>query len=186
MRASVAVAQSFSCSVTRGIFPDRESSPALDLLSPALAGGFFPTEPPGKPPTRTLSQTACGCFHRTRIEFSGWNQKLYAPQSWKYVLSGLLQKIFSNVPLGLQHYFFLCMCLIFFPSKCFSIILCYFFLSSTLLQRLHGKLAKPTLTLNCTFLLAKFLKVKCILGKIKNNNFYFSLKLIWVTILTQG
>ena len=74
----------------------------------------------------------------------------------------------------------------FFPLQMFRYNLCYFFLSSTLLQRLHGKLAKPTLILNCTFLLAKFLKVKCILGKIKNNNFYFSLKLIWVTILTQG
>ena len=34
-----------SCSAARGIFPDQEEK----LMSPALAGGFFPTEPPLSP-----------------------------------------------------------------------------------------------------------------------------------------
>ena len=29
--------------------------PGIEPVSPALAGGFFPTEPPGKPPTLLLS-----------------------------------------------------------------------------------------------------------------------------------
>ena len=42
--ASVAVAHVLSYSKACGIFPDQGSNP-----SPALAGGFFTTEPPGKP-----------------------------------------------------------------------------------------------------------------------------------------
>ena len=41
---SIVVAHRLSCSVAYGIFPDQGSS-----LSPALAGGLFTTEPPGKP-----------------------------------------------------------------------------------------------------------------------------------------
>ena len=36
--------QRLSCSMVCGIFPDQGSN-----LSPALAGGFFSTEPPGSP-----------------------------------------------------------------------------------------------------------------------------------------
>ena len=42
---SRAVAHMLSCSMARGIFPDREIKPT----SPALAGGFFTTELLGKP-----------------------------------------------------------------------------------------------------------------------------------------
>ena len=41
---SVAVGHGISCSTACGIFPDQGSNP----MSPALAGGFFATEPPGK------------------------------------------------------------------------------------------------------------------------------------------
>ena len=43
---SVAVVHRFSCSMACGIFPDQGSNPSV---SPALVGGFFTTEPPGKP-----------------------------------------------------------------------------------------------------------------------------------------
>ena len=42
---SVVVAHRLSCSAARGIFPDIGLEPA----SPALAGGFLTTVPPGKP-----------------------------------------------------------------------------------------------------------------------------------------
>ena len=42
---SVVVARGLSCSAAYGIFPDQ----GLNLVSPVLAGGFFTTEPPGKP-----------------------------------------------------------------------------------------------------------------------------------------
>ena len=42
---SVVVVHGLSCSPARGIFPD----PGLERVSPALAGGFLTTEPPGKP-----------------------------------------------------------------------------------------------------------------------------------------
>ena len=45
---SVVVAHGLSCSVACGIFPDQGSN----LLSLALVGGFFTTEPPGKPVTK--------------------------------------------------------------------------------------------------------------------------------------
>ena len=41
--ASGVVAPRLSCSTACGIFPD------LEPVSPALAGGFFTTETPGKP-----------------------------------------------------------------------------------------------------------------------------------------
>ena len=41
---SWALEHRLSCSTARGIFPDRGLN-----LSPALAGGFFTTKPPGKP-----------------------------------------------------------------------------------------------------------------------------------------
>ena len=41
---SAASAHGFSCSAARGIFPD----PGIELVSPALAGRFFATEPSGK------------------------------------------------------------------------------------------------------------------------------------------
>ena len=31
-------------------FPSPEDDPGIEPTSPALAGGFFTTEPPGKPP----------------------------------------------------------------------------------------------------------------------------------------
>ena len=42
---SVVVAHRLSCSVACGIFPDQDLNP----VSPALAGGFLTTAPPGKP-----------------------------------------------------------------------------------------------------------------------------------------
>ena len=42
---SIAVAHGLSCPVACGIFPDQ----LMETLSPALAGGCFTTEPPGKP-----------------------------------------------------------------------------------------------------------------------------------------
>ena len=42
---SVVVARGLSRSAAYGIFPDQGSN----LVSPVLAGGFFSTEPPGKP-----------------------------------------------------------------------------------------------------------------------------------------
>ena len=44
---SVAVVHGLSCSVACGIFQDQ---PGIKPISPALAGRFFTTEPPGKPP----------------------------------------------------------------------------------------------------------------------------------------
>ena len=41
---SVVVAKGLTCSVARGIFPDQGTEP----MSPALAGGFLTTVPPGK------------------------------------------------------------------------------------------------------------------------------------------
>ena len=41
---SRALGHRLSCCTARGIFPDQGLNP-----SPALAGGFFTTEPPGKP-----------------------------------------------------------------------------------------------------------------------------------------
>ena len=41
---SIAVGHGLSCSSACGIFLDQESN----LLSPALVGGFFTTDPPGK------------------------------------------------------------------------------------------------------------------------------------------
>ena len=54
---SVAAVHRFSCSVACGIFRTRDQTLSV---SPALVGGFFITEPPGKPPlllflTQTLS-----------------------------------------------------------------------------------------------------------------------------------
>ena len=46
LQSSVVVAFGLCCSTACGIFPDQGSNP----VSPALAGGFFTTEPPGKPP----------------------------------------------------------------------------------------------------------------------------------------
>ena len=43
---SVAMVHGLSCFLACGIFRDEESNP----MSPSLAGGFFITEPPGKPP----------------------------------------------------------------------------------------------------------------------------------------
>ena len=43
---SVAAGHGLSCSIAWGIFSDQGSN-----SSPALADGFFPTEPPGKPLT---------------------------------------------------------------------------------------------------------------------------------------
>ena len=51
--ASGAVAPGLSCSET-GTLPDQELN-----LSPALAGGFFATEPPGKP---CLRESWLHCF----------------------------------------------------------------------------------------------------------------------------
>ena len=42
---SVVVEHGLSCSVARGGLP----GPGTEPVSPALAGGFFATEPPGKP-----------------------------------------------------------------------------------------------------------------------------------------
>ena len=42
--SSLVVAHRLICSAACGIFPDQGSN-----LCPALAGGFFTTEPPGKP-----------------------------------------------------------------------------------------------------------------------------------------
>ena len=42
---AIVVAHGLSCSAAYGIFPDQGSNP----VSPALAGGFFTTQPPGKP-----------------------------------------------------------------------------------------------------------------------------------------
>ena len=51
LQTSVAVAFGLCCSTVCGIFPDQGSNP----VSPALAGGFFTTEPPGKPPIMFLN-----------------------------------------------------------------------------------------------------------------------------------
>ena len=42
---SVVAAHGLCCLVTHGVFPDQK----LELVSPALADGFFTTEPPGSP-----------------------------------------------------------------------------------------------------------------------------------------
>ena len=47
LQSSVLVAFGLCCSTACGIFLNQGSNP----VSPALAGGFFPTEPPGKPPS---------------------------------------------------------------------------------------------------------------------------------------
>ena len=44
---SIVVACGLSCSVACGIFPNQGSGDTMHV-SPALAGGFFATEPPGK------------------------------------------------------------------------------------------------------------------------------------------
>ena len=54
---SVAVAHRPSCSVTRGIFPDQGSN----QCPPALVGGFFTTEPPGKPSIEVFKNYLCTC-----------------------------------------------------------------------------------------------------------------------------
>ena len=46
--ASLVVAHGLSCSAAWGIFPDQ-----LEPMSPALAGGFLTTAPPGKPSIHT-------------------------------------------------------------------------------------------------------------------------------------
>ena len=50
---SVVVADRLSCSAASGIFPDKRIEPEF----PALAGGFFTTEPPGKPPVFSLERS---------------------------------------------------------------------------------------------------------------------------------
>ena len=46
---SIAVVHGLSCFPANRIFPDQESK-----LSPVAAGGFFTTEPPGKPTIDTV------------------------------------------------------------------------------------------------------------------------------------
>ena len=46
---SIITVHGLSCSATCGIFPDQGSSPAL-------AGGFFTTEPPGRSPDVFVTQ----------------------------------------------------------------------------------------------------------------------------------
>ena len=45
-------------------------SPGVELTSPALAGGFFTTEPPGKPPTVLLSLVFRNSFLLLPIQIS--------------------------------------------------------------------------------------------------------------------
>ena len=52
-----------SCSTARGIFLDQGSN----LCLPALAGGFFPTEPPGKP-LEHLRKEKKNFFSSSKIE----------------------------------------------------------------------------------------------------------------------
>ena len=49
-RASVVVAHGLSCSAACGIFP----RPEIESVSPALAGGFLTSAPPGKPQSDVL------------------------------------------------------------------------------------------------------------------------------------
>ena len=52
------MAHGLSCSAACGIFPDQGSNP----VSPALAGGFLTTVPPGKPQIPVLEvRSQCSC-----------------------------------------------------------------------------------------------------------------------------
>ena len=77
------VVHGLSCSAARGILPDQGSNP----WSPALAGGFFTTGPPGKPPFDFNSYSS-GASHiaqsikhlpatrETWVQFLGWEDPL--------------------------------------------------------------------------------------------------------------
>ena len=49
---STVVAHGLTCSTACGIFPHVQSG--IEPVPPALAGGFFTTEPPGKSETKLL------------------------------------------------------------------------------------------------------------------------------------
>ena len=61
---SVAVTQGLSCPGACGIFPDQGS------MSPALAGGFFTTKPPGKPYRLTFIYNTATSLSLILLRFS--------------------------------------------------------------------------------------------------------------------
>ena len=59
---SVAAGHGLSCSIAWGIFSDQGSN-----SSPALADGFFPTEPPGKPSSEHFPENSNSIITRRAV-----------------------------------------------------------------------------------------------------------------------
>ena len=90
---SVVVANWLSCSAASGIFLDKRIEPEF----PALAGGFFTTEPPGKPlciffGKILFSEGPCGCQGAAwRVTWSG---------AWCGCLGGCTASLGCSFPLA--------------------------------------------------------------------------------------
>ena len=95
------------CFLLQGIFPTQGSNPPL--LSPALTGGFFTTEPPGKPPgLNTLYKNV------ERPIFRGTNlEHLYSSH-------GLPLFVFYTLQGRRFFFFFIVVCFVFWYLLVFS------------------------------------------------------------------
>ena len=62
-------------------YPGHLPHPGTEPMSPALPGGFFTTEPPGKPLPREVQAKHLGGWRRGRSESSGNMRKGWASGS---------------------------------------------------------------------------------------------------------
>ena len=70
--------------------------PGIEPVSPALAGGFFTTEPPGKPPDTLLSISFGGAWIQRWVVFSTIIYKTSWPFTNVYPMTSSAKLLFCN------------------------------------------------------------------------------------------